>query len=353
VPFALAELAARVGAEVAGDGALVVDGLAPLEGAGPRDLSFFSNLKYRKAFEATRAAAVLVGPDVAAPAGRTVLRVQNPYLAFAKLSTLFHPPREAVPEIAPAASVHPGAQVHPSAQVMPLASVAAGAVVGPRTILFPGAQIGEGARIGADCLVYQNVVVRERCVVGDRVILQPGCVVGSDGFGFALDMEGEGQGPRHYKIPQAGIVVIEDDVEIGANSCVDRGTLGATRVGRGTKIDNMVQLAHNVEVGPLCILAAQSGVSGSTRLGMGVAVWGQAGIVGHVEIGDRVNIAAQSGVPGDVEAGARVAGTPATPDVQWARNVAVFDRLTEMRRELRELRKQVDALRAGKQGDGT
>jgi UDP-3-O-[3-hydroxymyristoyl] glucosamine N-acyltransferase len=346
VAFSLAELAARVGAEVAGDGALVVDGIAPLEAAGPRDLSFFSNKKYRKAFEATRAAAVLVEPELEVPPGRTVLRVRNAYLAFAKISTLFHPPREAVPEIAPAASVHPTAQVHPSAQVMPLASVGPGAAIGPRTILFPGAHVGEGARVGADCLLYQNVVVRERCVVGDRVILQPGCVVGSDGFGFALDMEGEGRGPRHFKIPQAGNVVIEDDVEIGANSCVDRGTLGSTRIGRGAKIDNLVQIAHNVEVGPLCILAAQVGISGSTRLGMGVAAWGQAGIVGHLEIGDRVNIAAQAGVSCDLEAGARVAGSPAKPDVQWARNSAVFDRLTEMRRELRELRKQVDALRA-------
>jgi UDP-3-O-[3-hydroxymyristoyl] glucosamine N-acyltransferase len=346
VPYSLAELAAHVGAEVAGDGALVVEAIAPLEAAGPRDLSFFSNKRYRKAFEASRAGAVIVEPDVPVPPGRTVLKVRNAYLAFARILTLFHPPREAAPELAPTASIHPTAQVHPSAQVMPLASVGPGAVIGPRTILFPGAHVGEGARVGAGCLLYQNVVVRERCVLGDRVILQPGCVVGSDGFGFALDLEGEGQGPRHFKIPQAGVVVIEDDVEIGANSCVDRATLGTTRIGRGTKIDNLVQIAHNVETGPLCIMAAQVGISGSTKLGMGVVAWGQAGIVGHLEIGDRANIAAQSGVASDVEAGGRVAGTPAKPDVQWARNSAVFDRLTEMRRELRELRKQVDALRA-------
>jgi UDP-3-O-[3-hydroxymyristoyl] glucosamine N-acyltransferase len=229
---------------------------------------------------------------------------------------------------------------------MPLASVAAGAEIGPRTILFPGAHVGEGARVGADCLLYQNVVVRERCVLGDRVILQPGCVVGSDGFGFALDMEGEGRGPRHYKIPQAGQVVVEDDVEIGANSCVDRATLGVTRVGRGAKIDNLVQLAHNVEVGPLSILAAQVGIAGSTKLGMGVVFWGQSAIKGHVTVGDRATIAAQAGVGGDVEPGAHMAGSPATPGLRWARNSAVFDRLTDMRRELRELRRQVDELRA-------
>jgi UDP-3-O-[3-hydroxymyristoyl] glucosamine N-acyltransferase len=205
-------------------------------------------------------------------------------------------------------------------------------------------QLGEEARVGADCLLYQNVVVRERCVLGDRVILQPGCVIGSDGFGYALDMAGEGRGPRHFKVPQAGIVVVEDEVEIGASSCVDRATLGVTRVCRGAKIDNLVQVAHNVVVGPLCILASQVGISGSTRLGMGVVAWGQAGLVGHLTIGDRANIAAQAGVAHDLEPGERVAGSPAKNDVQWARNSAVFDRLTEMRRELKALQKQVEQL---------
>ncbi len=351
--YALAELAARVGGEVAGDGAVRIEGVAALEEAGPAQISFFSNRKYRKAFEASRAGAVVVEPGEDVPAGRTVLRAANPYLAFAKLSTLFHPPREPLPELAPEAVVHPSAKVHPSAQVMPLACVGPRAEVGARTIVFSGARIAEDVRVGADCLVYQNVVIRERCVVGDRVILQPGCVIGSDGFGFALDLEGEGRGPSHYKVPQVGIVVVEDDVEIGANSCVDRATLGVTRIRRGAKIDNLVQIAHNVEVGPLSILASQVGISGSTKVGMGVVAWGQAGIIGHLTIGDRANIAAQSGVAQDVEPGARVAGSPATPDVQWARNAAVFNRLTDMRRELRELRKELDALRAEKEKKGT
>jgi UDP-3-O-[3-hydroxymyristoyl] glucosamine N-acyltransferase len=354
VPFTLGELAARVGGEVAGDGALVVGGVAPLEEAGPGDLSFFSNKKYRKAFEASRAGSVLVEPDADVPAGRSVLRVRNAYLAFAKISTLFHPPRESVAEVAPAAFVHPSARVHPSAQVMPLASVGAGAEIGARTVIFPGAQIGEAVRIGEDCLLYQNVVVRERCVLGDRVSLQPGCVIGSDGFGYALDMEGDGHGPRHYKIPQAGNVVVEDDVEIGANACVDRATLGTTRIGRGAKLDNLVHIAHNVEVGPLSVIAAQVGIAGSTRLGMGVVCWGQAGIAGHLTLGDRVTVAAQSGVGNDLEPGARVAGSPATPGLQWARNSAALERLPDMRRELRELRRQVDELRqAKKKEDGT
>ena len=350
--FPLHELAARVGGTVIGDGGLLVEGIAPLEEAGPAQISFFSNKKYRKAFEATRAGAVIVEPGTVAPPGRTILAAENAYLAFAKVSTLFHPPREPLPEIAPSAVVHPTATVHPSAQVMPGACIGPGATVGPRTIVFPGARIGQESRVGADCLVYHNAVIRERCVVGDRVILQPGCVLGSDGFGYALDMKGEGHGPRHFKVPQAGIVVVEDDVEIGANSCVDRATLGVTRIGRGAKIDNLCQIAHNVEIGPLSILASQVGIAGSTKLGMGVVCWGQVGIVGHLTIGDRAELAAQSGIAHDVEPGARLAGSPAKPDVQWARNAAVFDRLTEMRRELRELRKELDQLRGAKK-EGT
>lgn len=349
--FTLAELAARVGGAVEGDGGLPLEGVAPLEDATPAQLSFLSNKKYRAAFLASKAGAVVVEPDAEVPAGRSVLRVRNAYLAFAKISTLFHPPREAVPGVAPEAFVHPTAKVHPSAEIFPLASVGPGAVVGERTILYPGVHLGEGARVGDDCILYANVVVRERCLVGNRVILQPGCVIGSDGFGYALDLEGEGRGPRHYKIPQAGNVVIEDDVEIGANSCVDRATLASTIVRRGAKLDNLVQIAHNVEIGPLCILASQAGISGSTKLGMGVAVWGQAGVIGHLTIGDRANIAAQAGVSADIEPGGRVAGSPAKPDVQWARNAAVYDRLTDMRRELRELRKEVDRLKAGAAAD--
>jgi UDP-3-O-[3-hydroxymyristoyl] glucosamine N-acyltransferase len=346
VTFALAELAARVGGEVSGDGSLLLEGVAALEDAGPAQLSFLANRKYRKAFEQSRAGAVVVEPEEVVPAGRTVLRARNAYLAFARATTLFHPPPAARPEVAQSAAVHPSAQVDPTAQLWPLCSVGPGARIGPRTILHPGAHVGEGAQVGADCLVYQNVVVRERCVVGDRVILQPGCVIGGDGFGFALDLEGEGKGPRHFKFPQVGIVVIEDDVELGANTCVDRAALGVTRIGRGAKVDDLVMIAHNVEVGPLSILASQVGISGSTKLGMGVVAWGQAGLTGHLTIGDRATINAQSGVHGDLAPGASVAGSPATDGATWARNAAAFNRLTEMRRELARLRREVDQLKA-------
>jgi UDP-3-O-[3-hydroxymyristoyl] glucosamine N-acyltransferase len=344
----LTELASLVGGEVSGDGSLRITGVAPLEEAGPGQVSFLANKKYRAAFLASRAGAVLVGTGEPVPAGRTVVRSSNPYLAFARLSTHFNPPAAVVPGISPRAAVDPAATVDATAQVGPFVSVGPGAVIGPRSVLHPGVQVGAGARIGADCLLYQNAVVRERCVLGDRVALQPGCVIGSDGFGYALDMEGEGRGPRHFKIPQAGIVVVEDDVEIGANTCVDRATLGVTRIGRGAKLDNLIQIAHNVEVGPLCIIAGQAGIAGSTRVGMGVAIWGQVAINGHIEIGDRANIAAQAGVPHDVPAGQRVAGLPAIDEKLWARNAVAFGRLHEMRRELREL-KQVVARLEGKE----
>jgi UDP-3-O-[3-hydroxymyristoyl] glucosamine N-acyltransferase len=346
--FTVAELAARIGAEVQGDGGLRLEGVSPLEDAGPAHLSFFSNRKYRRAFEASRAGAVVVEPGAPVPAGRTVLRAPNAYLAFAKASTLFHPPREPMPEVSPGAVVHPTAHVHPSAQVMPLACVGPKAHVGARTIVYPGAHVGEEARVGEDCLVYHNVVIRERCLVGDRVILQPGCVIGSDGFGFAFDPEGEGKGPRHFKVPQIGTVVIEDDVEIGANTTIDRATLGTTRIGRGAKIDNLVQIGHNVEIGPLSLVVAQVGIAGSTKLGMGCVVAGQAGIVGHLEIGAGVKIGAQAGIMVDVPAGEVVSGSPSIPHGEWLKAMAALPHLAGMRKELRELRKQVEQLREAK-----
>jgi len=344
--FTLAELAARVGGEVAGDGRVRVERVAPLEEAGPGDLAFFSNRKYRAAYEASRAGAVIVEPDEPAAPGRNLLRARNAYLAFARVSTLFHPPMSAVPDVAREAFVHPDARVAPSAELMPLAYVGAGARVGERSILFPGAYVGPGAQVGDDCILYPNAVVRERCRVGHRVILQPGCVVGSDGFGFAFDGEGEaGSGPRHYKVPQAGAAVIEDDVELGANTCVDRGTLGDTVVGRGAKVDNLVQIAHNVSVGPLSLLVAQVGIAGSTRLGAGVVAGGQVGIVGHLTIGDGARIGAQSGIMADVEPGAVLSGSPAHPHGEWLRIEAALSRLPDLVREVRRLEKEIAKLK--------
>ena len=347
--FTLAELAARVGGEVEGDGTLRIERVRGLEDAGPGDLSFLSNRKYRRAFEESRAAAVIVGRDEAVPPGRTVVRAHDPYLVVARASTAFHPPPAAVPELAREAVIHPSARVHPSAQVMPLAYVGPGAEVGARTILHPGVFVGADARVGDDCILYPNAVVREGCLVGHRCILQPGCVVGSDGFGFAFDMEGEGgSGPRHYKVPQAGIAVIEDDVEVGANTCVDRATLGRTVVGRGAKLDNLVQIAHNVQVGPLCLLAGQVGIAGSTRIGMGAVFGGQAGAIGHLDIGDGAKFGAQSGVLGDVPAGEAYTGYPAMPHGEWLRTATALRKLPELLKRVRELEREIARLKEGR-----
>ncbi|HET9598592.1 MAG TPA: UDP-3-O-(3-hydroxymyristoyl)glucosamine N-acyltransferase [Anaeromyxobacteraceae bacterium] len=345
--FTLAELAARVGGEAAGDRALVLARVAPLEDAGPEDVSFFANKKYRRAFEASRAGAVVIEPDEAVPPDRAVIRARNAYLAFARIATLFHPPVEAMPVVSEAAHVDRSARVDPSAEVMPLAYVGPEAVVGARCILHPGAHVGPRARLGDDCVLWPNAVVRDGCVLGNRVVLEPGCVVGSDGFGFAFDPEGEGgSGPRHFKVPQSGIVVVEDDVELGANTCVDRATLGVTRVGRGAKIDNLVQIAHNVEVGPLSILVGQVGIAGSSKLGAGVVAAGQVGIVGHVKIGDGAKLLAQAGITNDVPAGAVLSGSPGRAHADWLRLEAALSRLPELLKRVRELEKKLETKEA-------
>jgi len=343
--YSLQELAARVGGEVAGDGAVRIERVAPLEEAGPGAIGFFANRRYRAAYEACRASAVIVEPDEAVVPGRNQLRVKNAYLAFAKISTLFHPPAPVVPGVAPQAFVHPDARVATDAAVLPLASVGAGASVGARSVLHPGAHVGPGARVGADCVLHANAVVRDGCTLGDRVVLQPGCVVGSDGFGYAFDMEGEGGGPRHYKVPQVGAVVVEDDVELGANTCIDRGTLGDTVIGRGTKIDNLVQIAHNVSIGPLSIIVSQVGIAGSTKLGMGVVVGGQAGIVGHLHIGDGAKLAANAGVHHDIAAGEVHSGRPSRPHAEWLRQEAALARLPELVKTIRRLEKELAQLK--------
>jgi UDP-3-O-[3-hydroxymyristoyl] glucosamine N-acyltransferase len=347
--FTLAELASRVGGRVEGDATLRVERVMPLERAGPADVSFYSNRKYRKAFEASGAGAVIVGEAESVPSGRTVLRAPNAYLAFAKVCTLFHPPREAVPDVAAEAFVHPSAQVHPSAEIMPHAYVGADALVGARTILFPGVVIYEGAHVGDDCVLHANAVVREGCRVGNRCVLQPGSVLGADGFGFAFDMEGEGgSGPRHYKVPQSGIAELEDDVELGANACVDRATMGRTVVGKGTKVDNLVQVGHNTTIGPLTLIAAQTGIAGSTKVGMGVVLGGQVGLSGHLAVGDGARLGAQAGVLGDVPAGETYSGYPAVPHFEWLRSSAAVRKLPELIRQVRQLEQKIAKLEEGK-----
>ncbi|MFL5320370.1 MAG: UDP-3-O-(3-hydroxymyristoyl)glucosamine N-acyltransferase [Myxococcaceae bacterium] len=336
----LKDVAAHVGGELVGNPELEISGVNGLEEASSGQLSFYGNTRYRKQFEATKASAVLVGRDGTKRDGVSLIRVDNPHLAFAKVSQLFHPRPEYQPGISTRAFVHVEARVHPAATVMHGATVEAGAVVGARSVIFPGSYVGDHAVVGEDCLVYPNVTIREGCRIGHRCILHAGSVIGADGFGFAFDLET----PAHVKIPQAGIVRLEDDVELGACSCVDRATVGETVIGKGTKIDNLVQIAHNVTVGPLTIICAQAGVSGSTEIGTGVVLAGQVGVVGHIRVGDMVKVGAQSGVAHDVEDGQVVSGSPAMPHKDWLRMSAAADKLPELLKELRALRKRVDEL---------
>lgn len=337
----LAELAEVVGGVVEGDAMVEIVGVGRLEDAGPGQLSFFGSERYRRALEVTRASAVLVPRDhQGGPAGLTVLRVDLPHLAYARLAQLFHPLRRFAPGVAEGAHVHPAARVPASATVMAGATVEQDAVLGERVVLFPGAFVGAGVQVGDDTRLEPNAVVLEGCVVGARCLLHAGVVIGADGFGFALDPSV----PEHVKIPQVGIVRIEDDVEIGACSCVDRATAGETVVGRGTKIDNLVQVGHNSVIGPLSILCAQVGLAGSTILGTGVMLGGQAGTAGHQRLGDLAKVAARGAVLGDLEAGATVAGVPAFGHKDWLRSVAVFPKLPVLQRQLRELERRLAAL---------
>lgn len=342
----LGELAALVGGRVEGDPSVVISGVNGLEQAQPGQLSFYGNPRYKQSLAKTRASAVLVGADVPARAGVAWVRVANPHLAFARISSVYHPVPTYAPGVSPQAYVHAEASVHPDATVMPFVTVEKGATVGARTVLYPSVYVGEGASVGEDCVLYSAVTVAARCKVGHRVILHSSSVVGADGFGFAFDFEK----PEHVKIPQAGIVRVEDDVELGACSCVDRATTGETVIGRGSKIDNLVQIAHNVTIGPYSIICAQVGISGSAEIGTGVVLAGQVGVVGHLRVGDMAKIGAQSGVAQDVPDGAMMSGYPAMPHQQWLKSSAVAPKLGELLKEVRTLRRRLDALE--KKGGG-
>lgn len=348
----LSELAALVGGEIVGDPQLRITGVNGLAEAAPTELSFYVNRRYRAELDRSRAGAILIGTDVhlpdlvpSQPAPRTsYVKVAQPHLAFAKISWLFHPHPSFAPGVSPRAHVHAQARIDPAATVMAGATVERGATIGARSVLFPGVFVGEETRIAEDCLLYPNATVRERCQIGARVILHPSCVIGADGFGFAFDPKV----PEHFKIPQAGIVRIEDDVEVGACSCVDRATLGETVIGQGTKIDNLVQIAHNVKIGALSIICGQAGISGSTEIGTGVVLAGQVGVVGHIRIGDRAKVSAQSGVAQPVADDAIVSGYPAIDNKRWLRSSIVFERLGDLVKEVRELRARLEMLE-GKQ----
>ena len=337
----LSEIASRLECVLEGDGAADIRRIAAIEDAGPGDLTFFANPKYAVHVRETRASAVILpnGAEVAPPAGVALLRTANPYLAFARAAEIFAPPPAIPRGVHPLASVDPTASVAPDAAIGAFVSVGARARIGARAMLFPHVTVGEAAVIGDDCLLHSRVSVRERVVVGNRVVVQDGAVIGSDGFGFARTEQG-----THHKIPQAGGVVIEDDVEIGANTTIDRPAVGETRIGAGTKIDNLVQVAHGVKIGRQVLLAAQVGIAGSTKLEDRVTLAGQVGVAGHLTVGAGVIATAQTGIPNSVEPGTMISGYPAIGNRDWLKSSAVFRRLPELKKAVSDLQKRLAEL---------
>lgn len=334
--FTAADLAERIGSRVEGDGTRVIRTVATLEEAGPDAISWAANADYLARGSSTQAAAVLVKQDAVPPPGLTVMRVGDPDVVMCEVLRHLAPPPETVtPGIHPNALVSPDARVE-GASIAAFAYVGPKAVVGPGTQLHPGVYVGTATTIGRDCVLWPNVVVRERCTIGDRVIIHPNATIGADGFGF-LQRKG-----RNVKIPQIGSVIIEDDVEIGANSAIDRARSGVTRIGRGSKFDNFVQVAHNVEMGEECIIIAQSAIGGSTTLGRRVVMSGHSGISDHVTVGDDVQIAAQSILMRNAEAGAILRGLPATAHHRFLREQASVRKLPKLLERVRELEKRIE-----------
>jgi len=333
----LKELADYLGGTVIGDENVRIHGLAGLDDAGEGQITFLANPKYAAKVASTRATAVVLPPG-AERHGRNVIELKNPYLAFAKLLTLFYVRPPALKGVMGGAFIGEKVVMGEGVTVYPGAYVADGVKLGNHVVIFPGVALYEGVEVGDDVTLHANVVVRERCRIGNRVIIHSGAVIGSDGFGYAPDGKG------WYKIPQIGVVVIEDDVEIGANSAIDRAALEVTLIRRGTKIDNLVQIAHNCVIGENCMIVSQVGISGSAKLGEHVTLGGQVGVAGHLEIGANTMVGAKSGVPGNLTANGIFSGIPTIPHREWLRSMGTIPKLPEMRKTINALEKRVQEL---------
>lgn len=334
----LAEVAALVGGEIIGDAGTVITGICGIKEAKEGDLTFVANSKYLRLMQQTRASAIITGRDVRwAP--KPLIRTEDPSLAFATLVSLMAPTETRRPAgISPQAIVGERVTLGRGVAIQAFAVIEDDVAIGDRTMIYAGCYVGHHTTIGADCLIEPNVSIRESVELGDRVVIHSGTVIGSDGFGFAT-VKG-----AHQKIPQIGTVVIEDDVEIGANVTIDRARFGKTVIGRGTKIDNLVQVAHNVAIGQNAIIVAQSGISGSTTIGHNVVLAGQAGVVGHITIGDNAVVAAQAGVSKSVPPNTQVWGTPAKPLTRAKRINACVQRLPELVKTIEALSRRLEQL---------
>ena len=331
--ISLAELAAVLGGSLEGPPERRVSGIKGLEDAGPSDLAFLANPKYARLLPQCRAGVVLVKPDQAVPEGLAVIRVADPYLAFAKVLTFATAKPHQALGVHPRAVVEEGATLGAEVSVHALAYVGPGAVIGDRVVLHPQVHVGAGAAVGDDSVLHPGVVVYHGCRIGKRCIIHGGTVIGADGYGFVPD------GDRHFKIPQVGIVQIDDDVELGAMNTVDRAATGRTWIKSGVKTDDHVHVAHNCVVGVNTLLVAQVGISGSTKIGDNVIIAGQAGIGGHLSVGDRAIIGPQSGVAKDVPAGAVLSGTTVMPHQLWLRTRLLIQRLPDLFERVGKLEK--------------
>ncbi|HEX3127784.1 MAG TPA: UDP-3-O-(3-hydroxymyristoyl)glucosamine N-acyltransferase [Thermoanaerobaculia bacterium] len=336
----LAELAELVGGRVEGDPERNVEALRTLEAAGPGDLSFLNHARYRDQALASRAGALLVGSGLVSDdlkgEGRPLLVVDDPPYALALLLQRLHPNEAPEPGVHSTAVIAPDASVDPTAHVGPYAVIGAGTKVGPGAAVHAHVVIGRGCEVGEGAVLHPHAVLYDDTRVGAGAIVHAGVILGADGFGYATH---KGQ---HHKVPQVGRVVLEDGVEVGANTTIDRATLGETRIGQGTKIDNLVQVGHNVKVGRHCILCGQAGIAGSTELGSYVVLAGQAGVSGHIKLGDGVQVAAKSAALSPVEPGMQVAGIPAVELRKWRRQAVLIARLEEMSRRVRALEKRLN-----------
>ena len=335
------ELAEHVGGHVTGDENVTVTGAATLQEAAPGDVSFLANLKYEKDLKNTQATVVVVGENVT-DNSRTLIKCKDPYYAFMQIVVLLHGHREHKKiGISSRANVADSAKIGDNVDIHNFVCIQADVEIGDNTRIYPNCTIGPGSKIGSDCILYPNVTIYDGCSIGNRVTIHSASVIGQDGFGYAT------HDGIHHKIPQIGGVLIEDDVEIGANCAIDRGTLGDTVIGHGTKMSNLIAIGHNTCIGPNCLLVAQVGIAGSVQVGKYCIFGGQVGVVGHIKIGDNARIGAQAGVTHNIDQGQAVAGSPAMPITQAKRSLTLLKDLPEFRKKLRELEKNIHDLIEG------
>lgn len=342
--FTAKQIAEIIGGRVEGDENATVSTFAKIEEGKNGALSFLSNSKYTHYIYETESSIVLVNEDLKLEqeVKPTLIRVKNAYEAVAKLLQLYASMMPKKSGIDPLASVSDKATIGKNVYIGPFAVIGEGAIVDDDTQIYPHVFIGDGVKVGKGCLIYPNVTIYHDCIIGNGVTIHAGTVIGADGFGFAPNVEG------YQKIPQIGVVIIEDFVEIGANTCIDRSTMGATVIHKGVKLDNLIQVAHNVEIGENTVMSAQVGIAGSTKVGSWCMFGGQVGVAGHITIGDKVNLGAQSGVPGSLKGNQTLIGTPPMEPTPYFKSQAIFRRLPEMYKELSSLRKEIEELKKNK-----